>query len=65
MKFDKYNTELINGTKGTICIPVGAKFTDILKGSEFLKDVHTDSYIRSNAIVRFEYVGTTSYIEVN
>lgn len=57
IKFKVYQTELINGNKGTINIPLDTELKDIINTRQFIKDAYSDNYIRSNAIVRFEYVG--------
>lgn len=55
--FKKYQTELENGSKGKICIPVDQDLKTIIQGSEFIKDSFCETVIRSSAIVFFEHVG--------
>ena len=56
-KIKLYRTELINGSKGTISVKEGSDLRYIIQNKKFIKDAFTESFIRSSAIVKFEYVG--------
>jgi len=57
LKFRQYKTELINGSKGKINIPLDLKLQDIITSRKFIEDAQTKTFIRSNSIVMFEYIG--------
>lgn len=57
LKFKQYQTELINGNKGTINIPMDMELKNIIQTRQFIKDAYSETFVRSNAIVKFEYVG--------
>ncbi len=57
--FKRYRTELVNGSKGTINLPEGKNLQDYIENHKFIRDSMSENVIRSSAIVKFEYVGTT------
>ncbi|RKD21119.1 hypothetical protein BEP19_15710 [Ammoniphilus oxalaticus] len=57
IKFKRYQTELVNGSKGTISIPDGEDLRSMIQNRGFPKDGCSETLIRSSAIVKFEHVG--------
>lgn len=55
-KFKVYHTELVNGSKGTIAIPVHSEFVDILNGKVFIEDEFSETAIRSDAVIKYEFI---------
>lgn len=56
-KFRKYKIELVNGSKGSINIPVNSHMSNIIDTRKFIKDAYSETYIRSKSIVIFKDVG--------
>lgn len=56
-KFKSYKTELINGSKGIINIPIDKDLEEILSTRQFIKDMYTEHVIRSSSIVKYKYIG--------
>ena len=57
LRFKVYEIELKNGGKGKLHISEDSNLVDILSKQQFLKDMFSEKYIRSDAIIQFRHVG--------